>query len=140
MTSLLDISGESVEFLYPASGEFAGEYTLTITDNVNSDMIELTIIRPLRLVWSATDFMANHGTQTLIVEGGAAGTTYTIEQTPSQVLSISVNGNQQDTAAAQSDSANFNPASFEIDTGNQTVRTPLTLTVSSAGDYADASL
>lgn len=140
VTSLLDISGESVEFLYPASGEFAGEYTLTITDNVNSDVIELTIVRPLRLVWSATDFMANHATQTLTIEGGAAGTTYTVEQTPSQVLSISVNGNQQDTAAAQSDSANFNPASFEIDTGNQTVRTPLTLTVSSAGDYADASL
>lgn len=140
VTSLLNVSGESLEFLYPASGEFAGEYTLIITDNGSSDVIELTIIRPLRLVWSATDFMANHDTQTLTIEGGAAGTDYTIEQTPTQVLNFSVNGNAQNTTQAAADSANFNPASFEINSANQTAPSVVTLTVKSGGTYADATL
>lgn len=140
VTDLLIQQDGSLEFSYPQSGEFAGEYTLTITDSVSNEKITLDIVRPLRLIWSATDFMNDHTRQTLTVEGGEAGSTYTITQNPAQVLNFYVNGSTQDSTQAEDDADNFNPATFEIESNHQTERTQVDLTLSSGGKYAHVEL
>lgn len=136
--TILTKNGQTINIPYPDSGEFAGEYTLTLTDG--AETISINIIRPLRLVWSATNFMDNHDVQTLTIEGGAAGTQYTIEQSPVQSLAVFVENTETQTATAKADSLRFNPAIFKIESSNHTEIETLKLTVSSSDKYPAAKL
>jgi|GEM_PF-1960849 len=80
VTSLINSNASGLTIGLPESGEFAGDYTLTITDSGDGDVITLTITRPLRLVWSATAILEGDNAQTLKIEGGAHGTSYALSE------------------------------------------------------------
>ena len=80
VSSLVNGNASGLTIGLPSNGEFAGDYTLTITDTGDGDVITLTIKRPLRLIWSATSILEDDNSQTLKIEGGAHGTSYTVSE------------------------------------------------------------
>lgn len=100
----------------PATGEFAGDYTLTITDNGDGDVVTLIVTRPLRLSWSTKALLNDDMSQTLKVEGGAAGTVYSIVQSGSADLIFrDGSGASITTATAANDAEAFNSAMVQLD-------------------------
>lgn len=117
VTGLVTANGSGLTIGLPSSGEFAGDYTLTITDNGDGDVINITITRPLRLVWSATSLLNGKTDQTLKVEGGAAGTIYSLSQAgDSDILARDSGGAANASAIAANDANSFNAGVFYLDT------------------------
>lgn len=120
----------------PNSGEFAGDYTFTITDN-DSDSITVTLKRPLRLVWSATSILEGDSSQTLKIEGGAASTVYNISNSSgTEVIFNDVSGNviSQTTADSNND---FNAALVYLSTEAVSGINALDVDVRVASSYDD---
>lgn len=135
VSSLVTSNANGLTVGFPSSGEFAGDYTLTITDNGDSDVITLTIKRPLRLSWSATSILNGDTTQTFKIEGGAAGTTYTLLQSGTEDLIFrDGNGAAIASADAANDAASFNAAVIHIDSHTVSAIESMDVTVQSTYD------
>ncbi len=115
--SLITSSGSVLTIGMPASGQFAGEYVLTFTDSNTGDTYDFTLIRDPRLTFSATKLLENHNEQTLDIEGGAAGTLYTLASSES-ALSFSVNNSSVTNVSASNDAASFNRARVSLNVSN----------------------
>jgi hypothetical protein len=107
-------SGLTIEF--PTSGEFAGEYLLTIIDDTDGDVITITVMRPLRLNWSTKALLNDDTTQTLKIEGGAAGTVYNLVQSGNDALVFRDDiENSIIAATAEDDAESYNAALISLD-------------------------
>ena len=104
VTQLLTPNDTGVSIALPASGAFAGTYTLTILNTQTDEEITLTITRPLRLNFSTLSLLNGDINQTLKIEGGTVGSRYTVTQTPDNILVL----NHQDNLTAPNDADNFN--------------------------------
>jgi len=135
VSSLVTANGAGLEIGLPASGEFAGDYTLTITDDTDGDVITITVTRPLRLNWSATALLNGNSEQTLKIEGGASGTVYTLLQSGSADL-IFLNDSDASitTATAENNAATFNAALVHLDSATVTDISSMDVTVQSSYD------
>lgn len=138
-SSLLDTSGTGVSINLPASGAFAGSYTLDITDTGNNQM-SLTLVRPLRLSWSSTSILNGDTSQTLSIEGGKAGSLYSTSQQPSTDLSfLDDNGDAITTFTAPNNAATFNVATGLITGATVSAITTVAVTISNSNNgYPDA--
>jgi hypothetical protein len=137
VSSLITSNGTGLTLALPSSGEFAGDYTLTITDNGDGDVISITIKRPLRLVWSATSILEGDTAQTLKIEGGADGTVYTLSEIAGSELIFK---NHLGTVISNStaDNANdFNAAHVYLSTESVTGINPLDVEVRVSSTYDD---
>jgi hypothetical protein len=137
VSSLITSNGTGLTLGLPSSGEFAGDYTLTITDNGDGDVISITIKRPLRLVWSATSILEGDTAQTLKIEGGADGTVYTLSEIAGSELIFK---NHLGTVISNSsaDNANdFNAASVYLSTESVSGINPLDVEVRVSSTYDD---
>jgi hypothetical protein len=135
VSSLVTANADGLTLGLPASGEFAGEYTLTITDNGDGDVITITVKRPLRLNWSAKAYLNGDTSQTLKVEGGAANTVYTLVQSGSSDLVFrDSNNNSVTSATAVNDAANFNAAVIKLDSLTVSDISAIDVTVQSSYD------
>ncbi len=134
-----DTVTNSVTIGVPSSGSFAGEYSLTVLDTATQETVEYRLKRPPNLVWSATAFLNGNTQQTLSIEGGAAGTQFTVLQSPSNLLSF-VNSNDHTqsftTLIATDNSALFNPAVASVLSETVTVVEQTDITVQSIYDDA----
>ena len=136
--SLLSNSGTNLTIGMPTSGQFAGEYVLTFTDDNTGDTYDFTFVRSPRLVFSATKLLANQSIQTLDIEGGAAATTYTL--TSSETTLTFKNGNSSVTnITGSSDASSFNKASVTLAVGNVIASTSVDVTVTSTYETVDSS-
>lgn len=116
VTGLIAENTEGLTIGLPDTGAFAGDYTLTITDNGDGDVITLTVTRPLRLNWSTKALLNGDVSQTLKVEGGASGTVYSIVQSGSADLIFrNESGNSVTTVTAVNDAESFNAALISLD-------------------------
>ena len=111
--SLLNLDGTDLTIAIPSSGQFAGNYDLTITDPISGSTYTYTFTRAPRFDISATKLLANTSVQTLKIEGGAAGTSYTLISSEGS-LSFSNNGASVTTATAANDASTFNAASVNL--------------------------
>ncbi len=135
-SALLNSSTASVSINLPETGAFAGVYTLTVTDNGNNETMALSLIRPMRLTWSTTSILNGDAGQTLSIEGGAAGSLYTVA--PSGDLSfIDDNGTAITTFTAPDNTAKFNAATGFIVGTTVTTITGVTATVSNSNNAYD---
>ncbi|MEY8264373.1 MAG: hypothetical protein RPR98_09220, partial [Bermanella sp.] len=125
----------------PDSGAFAGSYTLTITDNSNGEVITLNIERPLRLNFSSAGLLNSDASQTLKIEGGAAGSQYRIEElNASQLIFSDASGLSQNTFVAANGAQDFNAATIHLDSEEVREVTELDIRVTSLdADYAEVS-
>lgn len=116
VSSLISSNATGLTIGLPSSGEFAGDYTLTITDNGDGDVITITVTRPLRLSWSTKAFLNGDSSQTLKVEGGAASTVYTLVQSGSADLIFrDDNESSITTATAENNASSYNAALIHLD-------------------------
>jgi hypothetical protein len=114
--SLISANATGLTIALPTGGEFAGDYTLTITDDSDGDVIKMTVTRPLRLNWSTKAFLNGDTTQTLKIEGGAAGTVYNLVQSGSAVLIFRDDReNSMIVAIAENDAESYNAALISLD-------------------------
>ncbi|MFT6113712.1 MAG: hypothetical protein ACJA10_000645 [Oleispira sp.] len=114
--SLISSNTTGLTIALPTSGEFAGDYTLTITDDTDGDVITITVTRPLRLNWSTKAFLNGDTTQTLKIEGGAAGTVYNLFQSGSAALVFRDDiENSIIAATAEDDAERYNSALISLD-------------------------
>lgn len=121
------------------SGEFAGEYTLTISNGVDPD-ITITINRPLRVVWNS-EALLNSESYSFVIEGGAAGSVYDLTQNQTNAVNFLNSQNQVITSVTATNApSNYNPALVNATTN--TVNSPLTVTTtvkSQSNAYPDVS-
>jgi hypothetical protein len=135
VTGLIAENTEGLTIGLPATGEFAGDYTLTITDNGDGDVITLTVTRPLRLSWSTKALLNGDVSQTLKIEGGAAGTVYSIAQSGSADLIFRDDSDTSViTATAMNDAEAFNAALIHLDSLNVADISYMDVTVQSSYD------
>jgi hypothetical protein len=119
----------------PSSGEFAGDYTLTITDDDDDDVITITLVRPLRLNWSTTALLNGDTAQTLNIEGGAAGTVYSLVQSGNADLIFrDANETSVITATAENNAENYNAARIGLDSLTVSDLSNMDVTVQSSYD------
>ena len=139
--NLITLNGSTITLGLPADGAFAGEYTLTVKDELDGDVITVTVIRPLNLTWSATSILGTDNSQTLRIEGGAAGEQYLISQNPSadfnfkDALNAAVDHSNSITVI--SDPANYNAATLYITPTDVGTTTSLDVTVETVGATYD---
>ena len=109
VSHLITINDTGLLIALPESGAFTGNYTLAITDDTNNEIIEVTLTRPLRLVWSSTSMLSGDVTQTLTIEGGEAGSQYNISQLQETTLSFKDDNQAVQTLfTAPDDAGSFN--------------------------------
>lgn len=135
---LVSINGTTLSIAMPTSGQFAGEYVLTFTDANTGATYDFTLVRDPRLVFSATQLLANHSQQTLKIEGGAANTVYTLASSDS-ALSFRKNGNAITNVTADGNAASFYQASLVLVTSDVSASTAVTATVSSVYNTVNSS-
>lgn len=121
----------------PTTGEFAGNYELTIK-NANDETITLNINRPLRVTWSNKALM-NEQSYTLTIKGATADSIFNLSQDPVDILNFKNNdGNKITQITSIDNSAEYNPATVKIDTNTLVIPESVTATISSqSGKYAD---
>ena len=135
VSSLISSNATGLTIALPASGEFAGDYTLVITDSSDGDIITITVTRPVRLNWSAKAFLNGDTLQTLSIEGGAIGTVYSLVQSASADLIFRDNTDASVTTVTATDDAdNFNVALIHLDSLVVADISNMTVTVQSSYD------
>jgi hypothetical protein len=119
----------------PSGGEFAGDYILTITDDGEGGVINITLTRPLRLNWSTTALLNGDTTQTLNIEGGAAGTVYSLVQSGNADLIFrDANETSVITVMAENNVENYNAARIGLDSLTVSDLSNMNVTVQSSYD------
>ena len=114
-SDLMTANDTGLTIALPETGAFAGDYSLTITDNNNQEVITFTLTRPLRLVWSSTSILSGDTGHTLTIEGGEAGSQYNISQLQETILIFEDENNEPQTVFTALDSAeSFNGISASI--------------------------
>ncbi|GAA6134402.1 hypothetical protein NBRC116188_11910 [Oceaniserpentilla sp. 4NH20-0058] len=97
----------------PSTGEFAGEYTLTVSNGANPD-IEITIVRQLDIQFSSAALLSGVD-YTLTVRGGAANSVYTLSTDPGDAITFFDNQDLPiSSITAQNNAEDFNPAHSNI--------------------------
>lgn len=135
VSSLISSNASGLTIALPTSGEFAGDYTLMITDNGDGDIITITITRPLRLTWSTKVFLNGDVSQTLKVEGGAAGTVYSLVQSgDADLIFRDISDSSVTTATAMDDAVSFNAALVHLDSLVVAAISSMDVTVQSSYD------
>ena len=116
VSRLITSNATGLTIALPTRGEFAGDYSLIITDKADGDVIRVTIKRPLRLILSTEAFLNGDVSQTLKIEGGAAGTVYSLVQSGNADLIFrDSDGSSVTTALASADTDRFNAALVHLD-------------------------
>jgi hypothetical protein len=134
-SSLVSPNDTGLIISLPSSGEFAGDYTLTITDDGDGDVITITLTRPLRLNWSSTALLNGDTAQTLNIEGGAAGTVYGLVQSGNADL-IFRDANEASviTVTAENNAESYNAARIGLDSLTVSDLSNMDVTVQSSYD------
>ena len=127
--NLLTTTATGVDVAMPTSGAFAGTYTLQITDTSNSETIEITLVRPLRAVWSSEGLLNGDITQTLRIEGGAVGSEYELSDANS-LLSFDQAGIAVSSVLATDDTDQFNMAEVTLQSATVTDIQAIDLSIS----------
>ena len=133
--ALLDLSGDRLTIGMPTSGQFAGTYTLTVSDTATGESYDYTLVREPRLVFSATKLLENSVIQTLKIEGGAAGTVYSLTSSETG-LSFSQSNAAITDVTASDDADNYNPADVALHVGTIISSTSVNISVSSIFETA----
>jgi len=143
VNSLLTLNAQGLIIALPASGAFAGEYTLNVQDTTTGDLTTLIIHRPLRLSFSATSILHLDDTQTLSIEGGIIGSEYLLSQSAiSPFEFVDSNDNPQSSFNASNNPATFNAALVGIHSATTELidLSEIELTVSTLNEsYEDVS-
>lgn len=133
--SLISSNSSGLTIALPTAGAFAGEYTLTITDDTDGDVITITVMRLLRLNWSTKALLNEDTSQTLKIEGGAPGTVYNLVQSGSAVLVFRDDtDNSIIVATAENDAENYNAAVISLDSLTVASLSNMDVTVQSTYD------
>ena len=137
VTDLIDANMSTTGFTIglPSQGEFAGDYTLVITDDDDGDVITITVTRPLRLNWSTKALLNGDLTQTLKIEGGAPDTVYSLVQSGNADLIFrDSNKNSITSVIATAELENYNAAFVYLDSLTVASISSLDVTVQSRYD------
>lgn len=135
VAGLINLNTAGITIDFPNSGEFAGDYTLTITDNGDGDVITLTLTRSLRLNWSSTSILNGNLEQTLAIEGGAAGTVYSLYQSGfADLIFLNANDVSIISSTADNNPVTFNAAVINLDSVEVTDISSMNVTVQSSYD------
>ena len=139
VNNLIESDASDLTLQMPDTGSFAGQYTLSITDTSNSETIVVTLIRPIRLVWSASDLLSGDNSQEIVIEGGEVGSQYSLAQLQDTLLTFKdTDGTVQTQFTASDDQDSFNGAKVKIEVGIVTILTDLEVTVSTLNNtYED---
>lgn len=141
--SLLNYSGTEINIAVPdasfLSGQFAGDYVLTLQHIASGNSTQFTFTRAPRLKTSASKLMGATDTQTLVIEGGAAGTVYSLSNDSGDIAFVHSSSSVTSTTAANNSSA-FNPATVTLDVAAVTSLSTSTISVTSIYDTATSSL
>ncbi len=105
-----DSSTQRYSLAMPASGAFAGTYTLTVSDG-NGFSATYYIERPLRVTTNVTPTLALSASQTVTVEGAPAGTLLSLSSSSAEVAFSDSNSTALTAVSATDDAAAFNAAS-----------------------------
>jgi len=132
---LLNLSGDSLTIGMPTSGQFAGTYTLTLSDADTGDSYDYTLIRAPRLTFSATKLLEDSAVQTLKIEGGAAGTVFALTSSETG-LSFSQSNAAITDVMASDDADNYNSADVVLNVGTIISSTTVSISVSSIFETA----
>ena len=129
VATLMSISGNTLTLAMPDSGAFAGTYTLTVTNSAAGSPFTFELVRAPHLNFSATKLLENLAVQTLKIEGGAAGTLYTLS---SDIAELTI----PSSATAVNDPDSYNAATITLDVSEIANSTDVEITASST--YEDA--
>ncbi|UXD87151.1 cadherin-like domain-containing protein [Thalassolituus hydrocarboniclasticus] len=105
-----DAVSQSYTLAMPASGAFAGTYTLTVSDG-SGFSATYYIERPLRVATNVTPTLALSASQTITIEGAPAGTLLSLSSSSAEVAFSDINGMALTSISAPDDAENFNAAS-----------------------------
>ena len=139
VNNLIESDATELTIQMPEAGAFAGQYTLSITDTSNSETIVVTLIRPIRVVWSASDLLSGDNSQDIIIEGGEVGSQYSLAQLQDTLLTFKDAENVIQTQfTASDDQDSFNGATVTVNVGTVTTLTDLDVTISTLNNlYED---
>ena len=139
VNNLIESDAAELTIQMPEAGAFAGQYTLSITDTSNSETIVVTLIRPIRVVWSASDLLSGDNSQEIIIEGGEVGSQYSLAQLQDTLLTFKDAENVIQTQfTASDDQDSFNGATVTVNVGTVTTLTDLDVTISTLNNlYED---
>ena len=105
-----DAVSQSYTLAMPASGAFAGTYTLTVSDG-SGFSATYYIERPLRVATNVTPTLALSASQTITIGGAPAGTLLSLSSSSAEVAFSDINGLALTSISAPDDAENFNAAS-----------------------------
>lgn len=105
-----DAVSQSYTLAMPASGAFAGTYTLTVSDG-SGFSATYYIERPLRVATNVTPTLALSASQTITIGGAPAGTLLSLSSSSAEVAFSDINGMALTSISAPDDAENFNAAS-----------------------------
>ena len=132
-SALLSNTGNDYQLAMPASGAFAGDYTITVTDS-NGESASFTISRPLRLTATISDLIAASSVQQIFVEGAPSGTVIDLhENDGDSLIELQVSNSTITQVTAPDDAANFNRAIIDLVISEPVNATAANISADSAG-------
>jgi hypothetical protein len=137
-SDLLSVADTELVFTLPEAGAFSGTYTLNITDTSNSETITLSLVRPLRILWSAVSLLSEDTSQEITIEGGEAGSQYSLSQQETLLTFLDSDGLSQTQFIASDNAASFNKATAQIQVSTIISLTEVEVTVTTLNNtYGD---
>lgn len=128
----------SYTFTAPSTGAFAGDYTVSVTDNQSGLSFEFTVTVPLNIELSAVNILESDTSQTVTITGGAAGDGYSLVVDGGEVAAGNVA--TLSAATASDNEAEGNPAVATITPADVTDRTEFTVQATNTTNEALAAV
>ena len=121
VSDLISVSGSTFTLAMPASGQFAGTYTLSIFDADASLTTTFDLLRPVRLSLNHAALLSGESLYQLDIEGGSAATVFNLSSSDSIVGFEDALGNIITSASAANNAVTFNRATawLAVNTASQ---------------------
>jgi len=131
-SDLLTYSAGSYSLAMPENGAFAGDYTITITDD-KGESADFIIQRPLRVTTNINQLIAASTTQEMYIEGAPAGSILDLHITQGTgLLDLQINNATVTQVVAPDDVNSFNRAVVNIAVNNASAVNAINISADSA--------
>ncbi|EAT12181.1 hypothetical protein HF888_05200 [Bermanella marisrubri] len=131
LNSLLGVSPSLLQIGLPSSGQFAGTYTLTLTNKSSGASYDIYLERDPVISLSASSLLEGTNTQTLTVIGAAANDVFNLVSSEQALSFKDINGAVISDVTIQNDADTNNATSVHLDVGTLSSITPVNIQVDS---------
>lgn len=129
LNSILNVSANLLQIGLPDSGQFAGTYTLTLTNKSTGDTYDINLERDPVLTLSASSLLEGSNNQTLTITGAAANTVYSLVSSEQALTFLNQNNATITDVSINNDAASNHATSVQLSVGNVSSLTAVTIQV-----------